>query len=132
MRLSSHWSLYISALLLLLAVTACEGPPGPAGPPGPPGPIGPAGTKGLAAVGVDGTLLRGVNVVSAGFKDPGYLVTFTEDVDVANGYYLATPGLTSTCNATVRATGRQGNSVFVGFSLPDHTYVKCAFSLAVF
>lgn len=122
------------ALALLLAVS-CQGPPGPAGPqgdPGPAGPPGPGGAKGLAIVTGDANLIRGVNVESAVRQDPGYLVTFTAEVDVANGYYFVTPGVDGTCVSMIDAEQAPGNGVWVGFVAADGDYHDCSFSLAVF
>ena len=119
--------------------TGSQGPQGPAGSSGPqgdPGPIGPAGlpgAQGLAAVSSGGSLLRGVNAASATRTGLGtYRVTFNGSVNVANGYYIVTPGLTGTCAAIPSAEGTSGNSVFVLFIDDDGTRQDCSFSLVVF
>jgi hypothetical protein len=116
-----------------------EGPAGPegdSGPQGAAGPQGPAGSpaaQGLAAVNSSGTLLRGVNASSATRTGLGtYRVTFNGNVNVPNGYYLVTPGLTGTCGVSHSAESSSGNSVFVLFVKHDGTRVDCAFSLIVF
>lgn len=124
----------LATLLLLLLTTACQGPPGAQGEPGPAGPPGPGGAKGLAAVAANATLIRGVNVASVAKQDPGYVVTFTADVDVANAYYLVTPGLVGSCNTMINAEKTAGNAVYISFASrgPGIDFVDCAFSLAVF
>lgn len=93
-----------------------------------------SGAKGLAAVSANGSLLRGLNVASVTRQAPGYRVEFVAGVDVANGYYLVTPGLTGSCNTMINAEKTTGNAVYVSFagtgSVPN--FVDCAFSLAVF
>lgn len=92
------------------------------------------GAKGLAAVSKTGSLIRGVNVVSVAVQPPGYIVVFNSEVDVANGYYLVTPGLTGSCNTKPSAEKSTGNAVYVSFSrtATTPTFTNCAFSLAVF
>ena len=92
------------------------------------------GAKGLAAVSKTGGLIRGINVVSVAVHPPGYVVEFNGEVDVANGYYLVTPGLTGSCNTKPNAEKWTGNSVYVSFakSAATPTFTNCAFSLAVF
>jgi hypothetical protein len=131
MKSQFYRSMYVFAgLVLMLLVAACQGPPGPQGPPGTPA------ARALAAVNSDGTLLRGVNVASVERVDTGrYRVTFESNVNVANGYYLVTPGLTSTCNMVGQAEKSTGNSVWVSFA--DHrsngvTFADCSFSLVIF
>ena len=136
---SNRRALLFSTFLIgvLLLTQGCQGPAGPAGPEGPAGPAGPpgpGGAKGLAAVAADATLIRGVNVQSVARQDPGYVVTFTADVDVANGYYFVTPGLVGSCNTLINAEKTAGNSVYVSFGRrgPGISFADCAFSLAVF
>jgi len=92
------------------------------------------GAKGLAAVNKTGNLLRGINVVSVNIQPPGYRVVFNSDVDVANGYYLVTPGLTGSCNTRPNAEKSAGNSVYVSFAKGGTAaeFSECGFSLAVF
>ncbi len=143
---------YTVGSILILAALGCtglQGPPGPVGPAGlagsvgpagQPGPQGPAGTPGpgsakaMAAVSQDGTLLRGVNVVSSVRKQEGiYVVQFAPSVDVANGYYVVTPGLTSTCvvKHDAEIANSAPNALNVGFS-GNGGFVDCSFSLLVF
>jgi hypothetical protein len=90
--------------------------------------------QGMAAVSSGGTLLRGINTVSATRTGLGtYRVAFNSSVDVLSGYYLVTPGLTGTCVAEISAEDSSGNSVFVLFyNAKDEVRVDCAFSLVVF
>ena len=139
MRTSFRLPLLAAGLAaLLLLASACQGPPGPpgpAGPAGPAGPVGPGGAKGLAAVADDATLIRGVNVESVEWQQPGrFQVTFSAEVDVANGYYLVTPGLVGTCATMISAEKAPGNAVWVIFTTekPGPDFINCAFSLAVF
>ena len=90
--------------------------------------------QGIAAVDKNATLLRGENVVSVTKQAPGYRVEFNADVDVANGYYLVTPGLTGSCNTMINAEKTAGNAVYVSFSGrgPSINFVDCAFSLVVY
>ncbi|MGC9417655.1 MAG: hypothetical protein ACP5EN_01670 [Rhodovulum sp.] len=90
--------------------------------------------KGMAAVSADAALIRGVNVVSVTKQAPGYRVEFASDVDVANGYYLVTPGLTGSCNTMINAEKTTGNAVYVSFAGrgPGINFADCAFSLAVY
>jgi len=94
----------------------------------------PPQVKGMAAVSADGHLLRGVNVVSVTKQPPGYRVQFSPSVDVANGYYLVTPGLTGTCNTMINAEKTTGNAVYVSFAGrgPSINFVNCSFSLVVY
>ncbi len=112
--------------------TACETLPGPQGPQGPPGE--PA-AQAMAAIDRDGNLLRGVNISSTERTDTGlYRVTFDADVDLANGYYLITPGLNTACN-TVGMAAYDGTALRVSFGDPTSTtprFIDCAFSLVVF
>ncbi len=131
MKSQFYRSMYVFAgLALMLFVAACQGPPGPPGPPGTPA------AQALAAVNSDGTLLRGVNVASVERVDTGrYRVTFESNVNVANGYYIVTPGLTNTCNMVGEAEKSTGNSVWVSFvdhRSPGVTFVDCSFSLVIF
>lgn len=95
--------------------------------------IGPQ-VKGIAAVSKDGNLVRGVNVVSVSKQPPGYRIQFDPSVDVANGYYLVTPGLTGSCNTMISAEKTNGNAVYTSFAGrgPDINFVDCAFSLVVY
>lgn len=90
--------------------------------------------KGIAAVDADGNLLRGVNVVSVSRQPPGYRIEFDSSVDVANGYYLVTPGLTGSCNTMINAEKTTGNAVYVSFAGrgPDINFVDCGFSLVIY
>jgi hypothetical protein len=88
---------------------------------------------GLAAVSSTGTLLRGINAISATRTGLGtYRVTFNSSVDTDNGYYVVTPGLTGTCARIVSAEESSGNSVFVLFKNPEGPRGDCAFSLIVY
>jgi hypothetical protein len=90
--------------------------------------------KGIAAVSADANLLRGVKVVSASKQPPGYRIEFDPSVDVANGYYLVTPGLSGSCNTMINAEKTSGNAVYVSFAGrgPDINFVDCAFTLVVY
>jgi hypothetical protein len=106
--------------------TGAQGETGPAGPQGPPG-IGP---QGMAAVTSNLVLLRGLNVASVEpMPFANVRVTFTEEVDVANGYYVATPGLTGTCALPTSVERSTNNSVVVVF---DSEVFTCGFSLIVY
>lgn len=109
-----------------------QGPQGPQGEMGPPGPEGPPGIgpQGMAAVTSNLVLLRGLNVASVEpMPFANVRVTFTEDVDVANGYYVATPGLTETCALPTSVERSSNNSVIVVF---DNEVFTCGFSLIVY
>lgn len=128
-------------LAVVLISTTCSGdagPVGPAGAQGPQGPQGPQGTtgpagmpvaRGLAAVTAAGTLIRGVNVASVTRVNTGrYRVSFS--VNIGNGFFIATPGQTSTCAApiSVEGDGTAPNSVFV----LTGGFIDCAFAVVVF
>jgi hypothetical protein len=95
--------------------------------------VGPQ-VKGMAAVSAESDLLRGVNVVSVSKQPPGYRVEFDPSVDVANGYYLVTPGLNGSCNTMINAEKTSGNAVYVSFAGrgPSINFVDCDFSLVVY
>ena len=110
------------------------GPQGPTGATGPAGPPGPLAAKGLAAVSDMGILIRGENVTTAVRVRQGeYIVGFNSKVDVANGYYVATPGLTGMCPNvdTLFANYSAPNSVFIQSVNPVGSNQDCSFSLAV-
>lgn len=90
--------------------------------------------QGIAAVAKDATLLRGENIVAVTKQPPGYRVEFSGEVDVANGYYLVTPGLTGSCNSMINAEKTAGNAVYVSFAGrgPSINFVDCDFSLVVY
>jgi hypothetical protein len=112
-----------------------QGPPGELGPQGETGPVGPEGPpgigpQGMAAVTGELVLLRGLNVASVEpMPFANVRVTFTADVDVANGYYVATPGLTNTCALATSVERSSNNSVVVVF---DSEVFTCGFSLIVY
>ncbi|MES1241733.1 MAG: hypothetical protein ABUT39_08960 [Acidobacteriota bacterium] len=117
-RKSRRMEVLAAFLVLLFLAIGCSGPQ----------------VQGLAAVKADGTLLRGVKVASVAKQPPGYRVEFDPSVDVANGYYLVTPGLTGSCNTMINAEKTTGNAVYVSFADrgPGINFVDCNFSLAVY
>ncbi|MFQ5909912.1 MAG: hypothetical protein ACE5IJ_04230 [Thermoplasmata archaeon] len=120
-------ALALAVIALVIALLGIFAFPGPQGPPGMPA------AQGLAAVSSTGTLLRGVNVDSVTHPSEGtFRVFFTSNVDVANGYYSLTPGLTGTCATVHSAEITPGNGVFVLFATDAGVLIDCAFTLVVF
>ncbi len=115
-----------------VASVAGDEEPGVSGTDGVTGSDGPRGPPGsqlrwawLAAVSDVGTLVRGQNVTAASrLNSDRYMVTFNSNVEVANGYYFATPGLTGNW-------GVSGKPAFsANYSAPNSVHVEGAYGAA--